>query len=311
MKQPKQVKVYAPASIGNIGAGFDVLGAAIMEPGDIVIAKRVKRYGLKFSLHHSSESVPKTPANVASHVASLLIEMAQPQFGIDLILYKNMPVGSGLGSSAASAAAAAVAVNALLPKPLKKMELLPFVVEGERLASGSAHADNAAPSLLGGICLIRSYNPLEAIKLPIENNLYWIVVHPHTVIETKSARKVLPTSIPLNALSSQLGNIGGLITGLITGDTILAGKSMRDCIAEPARSLLIPAFQEVNHAAMQAGALGFSISGSGPSVFAVSNSLSSARRIAECMKAAFANSANLDCDVFISRINQQGAKIIG
>lgn len=307
--RPKQVKVFAPASIGNIGAGFDVLGAAIDAPGDIVIAKRVPTPGLTFALHKSSTSVPTTKNNVAAHVAQLLLDEMQPPFGIALTLWKKMPVGSGLGSSGASCAAAAVAVNALLMKPLPKDDLLRFAVEGEAIASGSPHADNVAPSLLGGICLIRSYHPLDVIKLPIINNLFWVVVHPHMIIETRAARGVLPTSLPLAVTTEQMGNLGGLIIGLMTGNKKLAGKSIHDNIAEPARRKLIPGFDDVKDAALNAGALGFSISGSGPSVFAVAANLAAANSVARIIKKTFLQTAGLTCDVYISKINQQGAKV--
>lgn len=309
--KPKQIKVFAPASIGNIGAGFDVLGAAIMQPGDIVVARRVPESGLHFQLHHSSTPVPASSSNVAAHVAQLIIDECRPSFGIALTLHKKMPVGSGLGSSGASCAAAALAVNALLTKPLSKYDLLSFAVEGERIASGTAHADNVAPSLLGGICLIRHYHPLEVIKLPIKNNLFWVVAHPHMIIETRGARGILPKSILLSTASSQLGNIGGLIIGLMTGNKELAGRSIEDHLAEPARAPLIPGFYDVKQAALQSGALGFSISGSGPSVFAVTPSLLIAKQVAHNIKTTFARSAKLKCDIYISRINQQGAKIIG
>lgn len=307
--RPKQVKVFAPASIGNIGAGFDVLGAAIAAPGDIVIAKRTTTPGLTFTLHKSSTSVPDSKNNVAAHVAQLLLDEMQPPFGIALTLQKKMPVGSGLGSSGASCAAAAVAVNALLLKPLAKEDLLRFAVEGEAIASGAPHADNVAPSLLGGICLIRSYHPMDVIKLPIINNLFWIVVHPHMIIETRAARGVLPTSLPLSVTTEQMGNLGGLIIGLTTGNATLTGKSMHDNIAEPARRKLIPGFDAVKEAALNAGALGFSISGSGPSVFAIATNLTIAKNIARVIKKTFLQTSGLTCDVYISKINQHGAKV--
>ena len=309
--KPKIVKVYAPATIANVGAGFDVLGIAIDAPGDIVIAKRIPEPELIFSLRQRTPNVPAHSKNVAAHVAQLLLDEARPPFGVALTLFKKMPVGSGLGSSGASCAAAVFAVNALLPKPLSKMDLLPFAVEGERLASGAPHADNVAPSLLGGVCLIQSYQPLSVIKLPVKNVFYWIVAHPHCIVETKKARHILPTSLPLSVTTSQLGCLGGLITGLITGDKPLTGRSIQDFIAEPARAKLIPGFAAAKQAAFAAGALGYSISGSGPSVFALAASLKEAKQIARAIQTAFKQQAKLKCDIYISKINQNGTTLTG
>lgn len=309
--KPKEVKVFAPASIGNIGAGFDVLGAAIMKPGDIVTARRIIKPGLQFSMRRTPSSLPDDHHNVAAHVAELLLDECKPPFGISLTLHKKMPVGSGLGSSGASSAAAVMAVNALLPNPLPKADLLRFAIEGERLASGAPHADNVAPSLLGGICLIHSYHPLEVIRLPVKNNLFWVVAHPHVIIETRGARHILPRKVLLKTASQQLGHLGGLIVGLMTGNKVLVGSSIQDELAEPARANLIPAFPEARQAAMKAGALGFSISGSGPSVFAVASSLETANQVARALKWAFAQHAEVGCDIYVSKLNMQGATILG
>ena len=309
--KPKSVRVYAPASISNLGPGFDVLGIAIAKPGDIVVAKRIRQEGLLFAVRERSLEVPTDARNnVAAHVASLILREFKPPFGIQLELDKRMPIGSGLGSSAASSAAAAIAVNALLPKPLKRDELLRFVVEGERKASGSPHADNATPSLLGGAWLIRNYNPLDVISLPIRNALTWVVVHPHLIVETREARRILPRSIPLASAIRQWGNVGGLTAGLITGNTALIGKCIEDIIIEPLRARLIPGFHEVKQAALSSGAVACSISGSGPSMFAVATSMKSARSIANAMVRQFKKKAHVECDAYISRVNMSGATIL-
>lgn len=226
-----------------------------------------------------------------------------------MTLHKRMPIGSGLGSSAASSVASVVAVNALLPKPLPRHDLLRFAVEGERKASGAAHADNVAPSLLGGACLIRSYDPLDVVRVPTRASLVWVVVHPHIALLTRDARDVLPDNLPLSAAIRQWGNVGGLITGLITGDAPLVGRCTEDVVAEPARAQFIPGFHEVREAALRAGASGCSLSGSGPSMFAVTGSLPSAGKIGAAMKNAFARFAGVHCDVHISRVNQRGATV--
>ncbi|HXG38768.1 MAG TPA: homoserine kinase [Bacteroidota bacterium] len=307
----RTIKAYAPASISNLGPGFDVLGLAIEKPGDVAIATRQKEAGLTFKLRGTVNNVPDNAQdNVAAYVSSLLIEEVKPLFGIRLTLDKRMPIGSGLGSSAASSVAALVAVNALLGSPLRKEELLPFALEGEKKIAGSGHADNVAPSLLGGAVVVRSYDPLDVVKIPIRNAIYWVVVHPHLVIPTAEARKLVPQTVPISSAIRQWGNVGGLVAGLAAGSAAMVGKCVEDVIVEPVRATLIPGFYEVKRAALDAGATGCSISGSGPAMFAVAKSPSSARAIGAAMKAAFQRAAGISSDVYISRVNMKGAKVL-
>jgi len=306
-----KVKSYAPATIANLGSGFDVLGLAIDRPGDSVVAERRGEPGLSFSVRSKVGNIPTdVTKNVAAYVATIMLEEFRPEFGVNMTLLKNMPVGSGLGSSAASAVASVVAVNALLKKPHRKADLIRFCLEGERMASGAPHADNAAPCLLGGACLIRSYDPLDIIQIPAKDSVVWVVVHPHTVILTEDARNILPSAVSLKNAIRQWGNISGLTVGLAAGDAALIGTCVEDTIAEPVRGNLIPGFAEVKHAALKAGAYGCSISGSGPSIFAVASSDRSARKVGAAMKRAFRLSAGIPCDVFVSRINRKGAGIV-
>ncbi|TSA24287.1 homoserine kinase [bacterium] len=308
---PRSVKTFAPATISNLGPGFDVLGVAVHAPGDFVVASRQTEHGLSFSVKTDQTHVPQDPErNVAAYVAQLMLHELKPSFGIEMMLQKSMPIGSGLGSSAASSVAAAMAVNELLPKPLKKSDLLRFALEGELFTCGSLHADNAAPSLFGGGCLIRSYDPLDVVPITIDPSLVWIVVHPHIVVLTKKARAILPRSIPLRSAVRQWGNVAGLVLGLARGDRDLIRRSVEDVIMEPARARLIPGFDDVKRAALKAGALGCSISGSGPSVFSIAPSMRAARIISTAMTTSFRRAAGVSSDIFISRTNLCGASVV-
>lgn len=306
--KPKNVKVYAPATIANLGPGFDILGLAIDNPGDTVYASRQKIPRVSFSLKGKNKKVPHSvKRNVAAYVAKLMLDDLKPGFGIKILLDKHMPSSSGLGSSAASSVAAAVAVNALLVKPLPRKELLSYVIEGERLASGAAHADNVAPSLLGGVCLIRGYQPLDVIKLPVKNKFFWVVIHPHLMINTGQARRMLPKNISFKHAIQQWGNISGLTLALIKGDEKLLARCLQDIIVEPVRAKLIPGFAAVKNSALAAGALACSISGSGPSLFAITTTLDSANIIMATMITSFAANG-IKADGYVSKINQRGAE---
>ncbi len=336
---PRRARAFAPATIANLGPGFDALGLALESPGDFAVAERTGEPGLSFSMVRpaterrtgrgraparrpaggrpgadtpapADEARLHDPArNIAARVARLLLEETKPKFGVRLTLDKRMPIGSGLGSSAASGVAALVAVNALLPKPLPKRDLLRFAVEGERMASGSPHADNAAPCLLGGVQLILRPDPPDVAALPFRNTFHWIVVHPHVVLETKTARRLLPRSLPLATAVHQWAHTAGLAAGLASGDIALVGRSLSDLVAEPVRAALIPGFAAVRSAALASGAVGCSISGSGPSLFAVAATRKLAERAGRAMALAFRSSAGLDADVTLSRINRRGARI--
>jgi homoserine kinase len=307
-----RVTVFAPATIANLGPGYDALGIALDRPGDVVAATRRAEPGVGFATRGDRHGLPARGSdNVACHVARLMLEELAPHLGVNLVLTKGLPVGSGLGSSAASSVAAAVAVNALLPRPLSRRELLRFAIEGERKASGAPHADNAAPALLGGACLVRGGEPPDVVRLAARDSLVWIVAHPHFVVKTAVARRLLPRTVTLKLAAQQWANVGGLVAGLIQGDAALVGRSIEDVIVEPARARLIPCFYGVKEAALAAGALGCSIAGSGPSMFAVVRSGGPSRRVATAMREAFRREARLRCDVIVSRLNRRGARVRG
>ena len=308
----KSIKVFAPASVGNVACGFDVFGFAIDKPGDEVIAKLIDKPSVTISkISGDQGNLPLDPdKNTASVAITQFLKQCNSKQGIDIELHKKMPLGSGLGSSAASAVAGVVAANELLGNPLSTKELLPFAIAGERVASGSVHADNVAPSLLGGFILIRSYDPLDIIPISTPRDLVCTVVHPQIEIRTEEARKILPHQITLKSAIQQWGNTAGLIAGMLNSDYDLIGRSLQDVVVEPVRASLIPDFYKVKKAALEAGALGCSISGSGPSLFALSSEFAVAEKIGSAMQNMFTKE-NIESDVYISKINCEGAKVIG
>lgn len=304
------VTAFAPASVSNLNCGFDVLGFPIQQPGDEVSVSFNDTQELRItSIKGDGRKLPlivsKNTAGVA--VQSLLAHLGE-QRGIDLSIHKKMPFGSGLGSSAASAVAAVVATNQLLGRPLAKKDLIPFAMDGEAIASGSRHGDNVIPSLLGGIVLIRSYEPLDVIELPTPT-LYCTVIHPKVEILTKEARDILPKKVPLKDVVKQTANIAGLIAGLYQKNIPLISRSLVDVLVEPHRSTLIPEFGRVKNAALYGGALGFGISGSGPSMFALSDGLAKAKQIGTLMEKALV-SKGIDCTLYSSKVNEVGAYIL-
>lgn len=306
-----QIHVYAPATVANVACGFDILGFAVDSPGDEVILRLKNEPGVSISkITGDGGKLPSAPEKNTAGVSVLaFLKHLKSKQGIDIELHKKMPLGSGLGSSAASTVASVYAANILLGQPLSREALVPFALEGEKAACGSAHADNAAPALLGGFVLIRSYTPLDVIRIPVPDNLFCTIIHPQIEIRTEDARKILKKEILFKDAIVQWGNIAGLIAGLLKQDYELIRRSLQDVIIEPVRSILIPQFREVKKAALDAGALGCSISGSGPSLFALSTSETIAAEIGSAMKNCFV-SIEIDSEIYISKINQKGPRII-
>jgi homoserine kinase len=308
----KSVTAFAPATVANVACAFDVLGFAVESPGDQVTVSISSQAGVRVKdIQGDGGKLPlenhKNTAAVAVLEALKLIGIKEAN--LEISIKKMMPLGSGLGSSAASAVAGALAVNHLYGSPLSREQLLPAVIEGERIACGAAHADNAAPSLLGGFILIRSYDPLDTIKISSPAQLFASIVHPNIEIRTEDARKILKKEIPLKNAIIQWGNTAGLIAGLLTSDYSLIGRSLQDVVIEPERGMLIPSFQQVKAAALNAGALGCSISGSGPSIFSLSKSKDLAALVAKAMTKAF-EAIDISSESYVSAVNQQGAIIV-
>ncbi|MBN4061904.1 homoserine kinase [Bacteroidales bacterium AH-315-I05] len=311
MTVKEQITISAPATVANVACGFDVLGFAVDAPTDEVTVRLADKKGVSISkIEGDGGKLPLDPDKNTATVAILkFMQHIQSDQGLEIELKKGVPFAGGMGSSSASSVAGVFAVNELLGKPLKTEELLPFAMEGERIACGIAHADNVGPALLGGFVIIRSYKPLDVVKISCPANLHCTLIHPDVEVRTEDARKILKQKIELKDAISQWGNVAGLIAGLMNSDYNLIGRSLKDELIEPIRSLLIPGFDEVKNAALQAGALGCSISGSGPSVFALNSSKEKAEKIGTAMQDAFSE-LGIKSGLYVSKINEQGPKII-
>jgi homoserine kinase len=307
----KSVTVFAPATVANVACGFDIFGFAVNEPGDVAKVTLRENPGVEITrITGDNGKLPRTAEkNTAGFTALRYLETIQSQQGVSIELHKKMPLSSGLGSSAASAVAVLFAINTLFDNRLTKSELLGIALQSEKLACGAAHADNAAPALFGGFLLIRENNPPDIVELPVPENLYCTIIHPEIEINTVDARNILAPNVPLKDAVKQWANTAGLVAGLYRKDLTLISRSMNDYIIEPQRAKLIPHFYEIKKAALDRGALGCSISGSGPSLFALSNSQEIAQKIAGSMSAVLAN-YNICNQIYISTINTEGPKII-
>ncbi len=303
------IKVFAPASVANVAIGFDCLGFALEKPGDEIIVKFVDKPGLRITKITGAKG--KLPygiyKNTAGYAAQTFLEhIGETGRGIEMEIRKKMPFGSGLGSSAASAVAGVFAINELLKKPLQKRELLPFALKGEAIASGSEHADNVAPSMLGGMILVRDHATLDVHRWHLPRGLYATVIHPHVEILTKDAREILSSTVELKDAIQQSANMGAFVTGLFTSNFDLIGRSLQDVLIEPQRAKLIPQFHNIKQAALEAGALGCSISGAGPSIFALSANSLKAERVGDAMEKIY-HDAKIGATLYQSMVNQEGA----
>lgn len=302
-----EIKVFCPATVANISCGFDVLGVALDSVGDDMIVRKVPQKGIQIT-KISGQNLPKeTLNNVAGVAGNAFLLAADYDGGFEIEINKKIKPGSGIGSSAASSAGAVWAMNYLLGNPFSKTELVKFAMEGERLASDVAHADNVAPALFGGFTLVRSYNPLDIVTIPAPSELYVTIIHPQIEIKTSDSRKILKTTISMETGIKQWGNVGGLVAGLFKEDYELIGRSLEDHIVEPIRSILIPGFDEVKKVSLEAGALGSGISGSGPSIFAFSKGEETALKVRKVMKSVY-EKIGIAYEIHISKINMEGVK---
>ena len=301
--------MFCPATVANVSCGFDVLGMALETVGDEMIVRKTGTEGIKITEITGQELPLETEKNVAGVAGLALLAKSKAGCGFEITIHKKIKPGSGIGSSAASSAGAVWAINHMLGQPFTPLELVHFAMQGEKLASNVAHADNVAPALFGGFTLIRSYTPLDVVQLPVPQKLFATVIHPQIEIKTSDSRKILKTGITLETGIKQWGNLGGLIAGLFKEDYELIGRSLEDHVVEPVRSLLIPMFDTIKKEAIAAGALGVGISGSGPSIFALSKGLAAADNVAEAMAGVY-HDTDLDFEVHVSGICSTGVKPI-
>jgi len=304
------VKVFAPATVANVGCGYDVLGFALEGYGDELTLTRRADDQLVIKAITGASGIPLDPAtNVATVSIRALLQELGVSAGFEMTIHKNISPGSGLGSSASSSAAAVFAANELLGRPFTRQQLVPFAMKGEEAASAKPHADNVTPSLLGGFTIVRSYDPLDVFAIPFPSGLQAVIIFPQVEVKTSDAKKILKKQINLSDAVTQWGNVAGLISGLFLSDFDLIGRSLQDVIIEPVRSILIPSYDEAKQLALALGALGYTISGSGPSMFALTQHASVAVAIRDQVS-AFYRSRDIEVISFISSINANGTVVI-
>jgi homoserine kinase len=303
------VVAFAPGSVGNVAIGFDILGFSVDAVGDRVHLRRVERPGVTITAIRGAVDLPlEAERNTGGRALLALLEAERPEFGFEMEIEKGIPLGSGLGGSAASAVAAVVAANALLPRPLPKLELLKFAMQGEAVASGSLHVDNIAPSLFGGLVLTVGIDHPRVKPIPVPPGVRAVIVHPHMFLSTKQARAMLSRNVALSDFVWQTAHLAGFISGCYTNDLDMIRESLRDVVIEPQRETLIPGFADVQRAALEAGSLGGSISGAGPTMFAWALEQDAAA-VRDAMVGELTR-RSIDCDRWIVPLDATGARIV-
>ena len=303
------LKIFSPATVANVSCGFDSMGFAVDAIGDEMTFTKTTEKGVKITNITGADLTYDVDKNAASAVVKKILLEAKADFGIELTIHKGFSPGSGLGSSAASAAGAAFGANKLLGDVYSELELTKFAMFGEEVACGTPIADNVSAAIYGGFVLVRSYEPLDIIKLPVPEELRVVAIHPQIEVKTKDAREVLPKNISLKDAVTQWANVGGLVSGLYTNNYEVISNSLIDIVAEPARKSLIPFFDEVKENAIKAGALGAGISGSGPTIYALCKGDETAEKVYKAINEAYKNTG-IDFELFISKVNPAGMKIL-
>jgi homoserine kinase len=306
----ERATAFAPASVGNVGIGFDILGFTVDALGDrVTVAKQAEPGVLITRVHGIAGELPKEPArNTAGQALLAMQEALRLPFGFAVEIDKGIPLGSGLGGSAASAVAAVVAANALLPEPCSQLELLKFAMQGEAVASGSLHVDNISPSLFGGLVLTVGIDHPRVKQIPVPPEVRAVIMHPHMFLSTKQARAILKRTVDLSDFVWQTANLAGFISGCYTNDLDMIRASLEDVVIEPQRQALIPGFQDVRRAAIGAGALGCSISGAGPTTFAWARA-GNAEAVRAAMRSEFQR-RSIQLDEWIVEIQSAGARVV-
>src|SRR4030095_11146293 len=306
------LKVIAPASVSNLACGFDTLGMAIDVRSDEIIGRWSDTPGVRIvEISGYKKDIPLSPEkNIAGITANALLNhLDEKGRGLELKIHKHIPAGSGLGSSASSATSAAVLVNELLNRPLEKKELIHFALKGEVAASGSRHGDNVISAMIGGLILVRDIDTYDYHRIYTPPGLYMAIVLPDVMISTKSARELLKPSVPLRDMIHQSANLGSFVIGMHNGDFDLIRRSMHDLVIEPQRKHLIPHFDELQNTALHYGALGCSISGAGPAIFALCQEKLMASDLVKAMSEIY-KQHGLEARTFVGSINYEGTKAV-
>ena len=304
-----EIKVFSPASIANLSCGYDILGVCLDNIGDEITVRKTKKKGVVIKKVSGQKLSTDISLNVAGVSATALLNETKVNCGFEIEIHKGIKPGSGIGSSAASSAGSVFAINKLIGEPYTNKELIKFAMYGEMAASGSKHADNVAAVLLGGFTFVRNSIENDYFKLNTPIEIAFTVIHPKIELKTKDSRAVVKDKVSIKNLIEQSANLGAFISGLYTEDYDLIGRSIKDVIIEPLRSVLIPKFEEIKLVSINSGALGCGISGSGPSVFAMSKGVTTAKNVGNAMKKIY-DKLDLDYDVHISCVNDIGIKIL-
>jgi homoserine kinase len=302
-----EIRLFSPATVANVSCGFDVLGFCLDSIGDEMVIRKSVEKGIRITKIEGYDLPFEVEKNVAGVSALAMYEAAKPDCGFEIEIYKHIKPGSGVGSSSASAVGSVYGMNVLLGNPYSKTELTAFAMKGEAVASQSEHADNIAPALFGGFTLVKSLDPLEVLQIPTPSDLFAVVIHPQIEIKTSDARKILPKTIALKDAITQWSNVGSLIHGLHTNNYDLISRSLKDVVVEPFRSQLIPGFENIKKTAITCGALGTGISGSGPSVFSLCKSKTSALDVEKAIRETY-EKQNIPFEIYVSKINLNGIK---
>jgi len=309
MNMKNEIKIFSPATVANVACGFDVLGFCLDTIGDEMVIRKTEGIGIRITKIEGYDLPFEAEKNVAGVSALAMYEALQPDCGFEIEIYKNIKPGSGIGSSSASAAGSVYGMNELLGKPLNKTQLTNYAMKGEALASQCEHADNLAPAIFGGFTLVKSACPLQVLELPTPPDLFATLIHPQIEIKTSESRAILPKEIPLENAITQWANVGSLVHALHTSDYDIIKESLNDVVIEPYRKQLIPHFDAVKRAALEARALGCAISGSGPSIFALSKGETTAKAVQKAMQNVYSKTDIL-FETYVSKINIKGIKII-